>query len=93
MNNVAGKVSWAEPTECNDVRFIIKVIDKDTEQEHTLSNIVVNSEDGWVDLEYDVSRYAGKTVTMKAESHAGGPCGNWKAEWAAMDYFMIYEKQ
>ena len=73
LNDVAGKVSFAEPTECNDVRFIIKIIDKDSGQEQTLSNIVVNSVDGWVDLKHDVSEYAGKTVTLSGEYRGWEP--------------------
>ena len=92
LNDIAGKVSYAEPTDCNDVRFIVKIIDKESEKENAISDVIVNSLDGWVDLTFDVSDYAGKFITMQVESHAGGPCGDWKGEWAAVDYFGLYEK-
>ncbi|MGD0072661.1 MAG: hypothetical protein ABSB71_14020 [Candidatus Bathyarchaeia archaeon] len=51
----------------------------------TLNDTVWNFSDGWQDLKFNITRYAGQTVYIKAESYAVG----WSSEWAALDYFYI----
>jgi hypothetical protein len=54
----------------------------------TLNESIVNFNDGWLDLSFDVSNYAGQNVTIRTESYAGG-VKSWCSEWAAVDYFYI----
>lgn len=71
----------------SDVGFRIK-IENETEGWVTLDNLVVNFNDGWLDLTYDISSFAGQTVSIRVESYAGGVY-QWCSEWAAVDYFYI----
>jgi len=71
----------------SDVGFRIK-IENETEGWVTLDNLVVNFNDGWLDLAYDISSFAGQTVSIRVESYAGGVY-QWCSEWAAVDYFYI----
>jgi hypothetical protein len=41
-------------------------------------------------LEYDISEYAGKVITIRIEDYSGGPCGPWNGEWGAVDYARVY---
>jgi hypothetical protein len=41
--------------------------------------------EGWRDLNFSITRYAGQDVYLRAESYAVG----WSSEWAAADYFFI----
>jgi len=86
IGNVA---KYHGPITCNDNIIKIKMIDHSTDTEIVLYDGVVNTEDGWHDLSFDVSEYAGKEITIKAESYAGGPCALWDGEWGAIDYFYI----
>ena len=72
----------------SDVGFKIK-IKNETGDWETLNELIVNFNDGWIDLSFDVSKYAGQNVFMRIESYAGGPGGNWCSEWAAVDYLYI----
>jgi len=85
--DIAGKISYAEPTDCNDVGFLIKIIESGST--NIISDEIINSEDGWVDLSFDITEFAEKAVTIVVESYAGGPCGDWGGEWAAVDYIDI----
>lgn len=71
----------------SDVGFRIK-IGNETEDLKTLNESIVNFNDGWLDLSFDVSNYAGQNVTIRTESYAGG-VKSWCSEWAAVDYFYI----
>lgn len=71
----------------SDVGFRIKIKDE-TEDWVTLDNLVVNFNDGWLNLTYDISTFAGQTVSIRVESYAGGVY-QWCSEWAAVDYFYI----
>jgi len=71
----------------SDVGFRIK-IRNETNGWETLDDLVVNFNDGWLDLSYNISSYAGQTVSVRAESYDGGVI-KWCSEWAAVDYFYI----
>ena len=71
----------------SDVGFRIK-IRSETEDWKTLNESIVNFNDGWLDLSFDVSNYAGQNVSIRVESYAGG-VKSWCSEWAAVDYFYI----
>lgn len=51
----------------------------------TLYNQTLHFSDGWQDLSFNITAYAGQDVYLKAESYAVG----WSSEWAAVDYFYI----
>jgi hypothetical protein len=71
----------------SDVGFRIKIRSQ-TGDWQTLDELIVNFNDGWVDLSYDISSYAGETVLIRVESFDGG-IKKWCSEWAAVDYFFI----
>jgi hypothetical protein len=71
----------------SDVGFRIQ-IRNETENWKTLQDLTVNFNDGWLDLSYNVSDYAGQNVWIRVESYDGG-VRNWCSEWAAVDYFYI----
>ncbi|TET64051.1 hypothetical protein E3J49_05235, partial [Candidatus Bathyarchaeota archaeon] len=71
----------------SDVGFRIKT-KNETKEWETLDDLVVNFNDGWLDLSYNISSYAGQTVSVRVESYAGGAM-EWCSEWAAVDYFYI----
>jgi len=76
---------------CNDVGFKIKIID-DAKRETILYDGIANIKEGWKDLSLDLGdTYSGKNVTIRVESYAGGPCGDWAGEWAAVDYVYLQE--
>jgi parallel beta-helix repeat protein len=72
---------------CSDVGFRIK-IKNETGDWETLNESIVNFNDGWLDLSFDISKYAGQNVSMMVESFDGG-LRNWCSEWAAVDYLYI----
>jgi len=90
--NIAGKIDYSPPTPCNDVGIKVNILDQTTGNTVTIADIVVNSDEGWRDLSYDVSSYAGKEIMLTVESYAGGPCGDWAGEWAAVDYVDIVKR-
>jgi hypothetical protein len=51
----------------------------------TLYNQTLHFSDGWKDLTFNITAYAGQNVYLRAESYAV----NWTSEWAAVDYFYI----
>jgi len=71
----------------SDVGFRIK-IKSENESWNTLDERIVNFDDGWLDLSYNVSFYAGQNVSIRVESYDGG-VKKWCSEWAAVDYFYI----
>ena len=75
----------------SDVGFKIKIRNQ-TEDFETLDNLVVNFNDGWLDLSYDISSYAGQTVEVRVESYDGG-LAKWCSEWAAVDYLFIMDSK
>jgi parallel beta-helix repeat protein len=79
MRNDAGEFS--------DVGFNIK-IRNGPDWKSLLDNEIVNFSDGWLDLSFSISEYAGQNVWIRAESFAGGK-RSWESEWAAVDYFYI----
>lgn len=70
----------------SDVGFRIKI--RNETREKTLYDKTVNFTDGWHDLTFNISKYAGQNVYIRAESCDGGII-NWSSEWAAVDYFYI----
>lgn len=89
--SLANIASEFPPVVCDDNIFKIKIIDSSTRETEVLSEETVNGLDGWIDLTFDISHYAGKTITVRIESHAGGPCSDWDGEWGAVDYVGIIE--
>lgn len=75
----------------SDVGFRIKIEDE-AEGWVTLEDRVVNFNDGWLDLTYDISSFACQTVSIRVESYAGG-IYEWCSEWAAVDYFYIINSE
>jgi parallel beta-helix repeat protein len=71
----------------SDVGFRIK-IKNGTEWKTLLDDTIVNFDDGWLDLNFNISEYAGQEVTVRVESFAGG-LEKWNSEWAAVDYLYI----
>ncbi|MGA2767222.1 MAG: hypothetical protein ABSF24_02760 [Candidatus Bathyarchaeia archaeon] len=71
----------------SDVGVRIK-IGLDTSCNDTLYDQIVNFTDGWHDLSFNITRYAGQDVYIRAESYNGGLV-NWSSEWAALDYFFV----
>lgn len=51
----------------------------------TLYNQTLHFSDGWQDLSFNITAYAGQDVYLRAESYNV----NWSSEWAAVDYFYI----
>ncbi|HVP41628.1 MAG TPA: hypothetical protein VMS95_06720 [Candidatus Krumholzibacteriaceae bacterium] len=51
----------------------------------TLYNQTLHFSDGWKDLSFNITAYAGQDVYLRAESSSV----NWTSEWAAVDYFYI----
>lgn len=90
---IANLADWIDPckTSCSDVIMRIKIKDLSTGIEETVYENVINSKEGWKTLNLDISKYGNKAVTFKVESFAGGPCGNWCGEWAAIDYLAVGE--
>jgi hypothetical protein len=72
----------------SDVGFRIKIKSETEDWKTILNDSIVNFNDGWLDLSFDVSNYAGQNVTIRTESYAGG-VKSWCSEWAAVDYFYI----
>jgi len=71
----------------SDVGVKIK-IGLDASCNDTLYDQIVNFTDGWQDLSFNITRYAGQDVYIRAESYNGGLI-NWTSEWAAVDYFFV----
>lgn len=74
-------------SEASDVGFRVKV-KAANENWTTLTDEIVEFSEGWQDLSYDISQFAGKEVTVRIESYAGGE-KEWCSEWAAVDYLYI----
>ena len=55
----------------------------------TFYNQTVNFNQGWLDLSFDISSYAGSNVTIRAESFDDRNNNTWNSEWAAVDYFYV----
>jgi hypothetical protein len=55
----------------------------------TLYNETLYFSDGWQDLSFNITSYAGQDVYLRAESYAVG----WSSEWAAADYFFINDSK
>lgn len=72
---------------CADVGF--KILINDSNNLIVLKEIIINSEDGWVDLDFNISNYSNKIIVVRVESYAGGPCGLWNGEWAAVSHINV----
>lgn len=93
LANIAGKVRYAQATGCDDVGFRITIKDLDTGTSKIIFSTVVNSDEGWKDFSILLgSKYSGRNINLNIESYAGGPCGDWRSEFAAVDYIDITEK-
>jgi hypothetical protein len=75
----------------SDVGFRIE-IRNETGNWITLDDKIVNFNDNWLDLSYDISNFAGQNVSIRVESYAGG-VRSWCSEWAAVDYFYIQDSK
>jgi hypothetical protein len=71
----------------SDVGFRIKIRNESGDWE-MLNESIVNFNDGWIDLSFNVSSYAGQNVSIRVESFDGG-MRKWCSEWAAVDYLYI----
>ena len=60
-------------------------IGSDPKCNDTLYNQTLHYSDGWQDLSFNITRYSGQDIYLRAESYAVG----WTSEWAAVDYFFI----
>jgi hypothetical protein len=88
--NIAGASPDMPVTKCDDVGFHVKIIDKTTGKVDIIDDFIVNSKDGWKDLQYDLdSKYNGKNIVIMIESYSGGPCGSDDQEWATIDYVAL----
>lgn len=86
---ISNRADTLGPTECSDNIFKLVVIDKHTNKTYTLFQESINSKEGWKDFAIDISKFAGKEITIRLESLAGGPCGDWHGEWGTVDYIDI----
>ena len=68
----------------SDVGIEIK-IGTDPTCNDTLYNQTLHFSDGWQDLSFNITAYAGQDVYLRAESYNV----NWSSEWAAVDYFFV----
>ncbi|MEM3504493.1 MAG: hypothetical protein QW134_09780 [Nitrososphaeria archaeon] len=77
-------------TDCSytDVIFKIKIVYGN--QEEIIWEAVKNSNEGWVEVVLDISKFANKDITMRIESYAGG-LSPWCGEWAAVDKFYVIQ--
>jgi hypothetical protein len=93
LADIAGKVSYSQATGCDDVGFRVTVMDLDTGISEEIFSIILNSDEGWKDFSIPLgSKYSGRNIYLNIESYAGGPCGNWRGETAAVDYVDIIEE-
>jgi len=74
---------------CNDNVFVIRVVDLATGAKNKIYEDEVNSKDGWKSVYLDISDYSNKTIQIVVEGHAGGACGDWCAEFGAIDKFYV----
>lgn len=86
LANLAG---YFGPTGCDDNIFKVSIIDANTGSTEVLFNGVLNAKDGWKDYMISISKYAGKEITIRVDSLAGGPCGMWAGEWGSLDYVDV----
>lgn len=86
---ISNRADTLGPAECSDNIFKLVVIDKHTNKTYTLFQESINSKDGWKDFAINISKFAGKEITIILESLAGGPCGEWRGEWGAVDYVDV----
>ncbi|MFX1475136.1 MAG: hypothetical protein ACFFCO_06655 [Promethearchaeota archaeon] len=75
----------------SDVAFNIKVRSQGESWEY-LDYMVVNFNQGWLDLSYDISSRAGDAVMIRVESFPGGVYPMC-SEWSAVDYLFIEDSQ
>jgi hypothetical protein len=96
LANVQGKAKAISPlipnsiesvSCCADNGFRIKIISNGNS--YTIADLIVNAKDGWRDLSYDISNYAGQDITVRIESYYGGTCNNLNWAWGAVDYVDI----
>ncbi len=73
---------------CSDSIAKIKVVDS-SNKEHTLYSNVLTRNEGWIDISFDITKYAGQRINITLEAHAGGPCSDWCGEWTGVDYFFV----
>jgi hypothetical protein len=95
MANVADWINEGCITNCSDSLIKIKIIDLGTKKEETIYEDVLTSKSAdkidWKTVVLDISKYAGKKITFRAEGYAGGPCGSWCGEYTSIDSFYIGE--
>jgi hypothetical protein len=93
LADIAGKVSYSQATGCDDVGFRVTVMDLDTGVSEEIFSIILNSDEGWKDFSIPLgSKHTGRNIYLNIESYAGGPCGDWRGETAAVDYVDIIEE-
>lgn len=75
--------------DCNDNIFVIRVTDLATGLEEKIYEDEINSHDDWKTVYLNISDYGNKTIRFVLEGHAGGSCGDWCAEFGAIDNFYV----
>jgi hypothetical protein len=86
---IQNAANYISPTDCSDNIFRIVIRDESNKKIETIFERVMNAEEGWKDFCVDISDFANKNITIRLESLAGGPCGDWKGEWGEVDYIDI----
>lgn len=71
----------------SDVGFRIK-IRKNNGKWEILDDRIVNFREGWKDLTYNISSFAGEQISIRVESYDGGE-KKWCSEWPGADYLYI----
>jgi hypothetical protein len=89
---VQNAANYISPTDCSDNIFRVIIRDESRNVEKIIFERVVNAEEGWKDFCIDISDFANKNITIRLESLAGGPCGDWKGEWGEVDYIDILRR-
>jgi len=84
-----GNLTSQPCADCNDNIFIIKIIDLGSGSEEKIYENEINAAGGWRTIYLNISDYKNKNIRFVIEGHAGGMCGDWCAEFGAVDEFYI----
>jgi len=88
-SNIVGKVTYTSDdyidSEVYDVFLNVVVADSSTGNVYSDSTVLYG-DDGWKDIQYDMSGFSGREVTIRIEGFDEDSYENWAGEWAAVDY-------
>jgi len=76
---------------CSDNLFRINIAKANSGKSELIYEDAADSREGWKTVFLDISKYKGGNITFRIEGVAGGTCGSWCAEIAAVDKFYIGE--